>query len=208
MRRSFVFFISYASKPVPEGVKFRNAPLLAAGIGILRVCHLLAFLVIFAACSGTEPSASGQPTDSGIVAKPLDDTPSDLPQPMSYADVITVEATGSDNSYRFSVSVQSPDTGCDQFADWWEVLSPDGMLLYRRVLLHSHVGEQPFTRSGGPVPILHEQEVIIRAHMNTSGYGGQAFRGSVAEGFTPFELAVDFAASLENQPPLPKGCNF
>ena len=33
--------MKYASKPVPEGAKFRNAPLLAAGIGILRVCHLL-----------------------------------------------------------------------------------------------------------------------------------------------------------------------
>jgi len=32
--------MKYASKPVPEGAKFRNAPLLAAGIGILRVCHL------------------------------------------------------------------------------------------------------------------------------------------------------------------------
>jgi len=35
--------MKYASKPVPEGAKFRNAPLLAAGIGILRVCHLLEF---------------------------------------------------------------------------------------------------------------------------------------------------------------------
>ncbi len=33
--------MKYASKPVPEGAKYRNAPLLAAGIGILRVCHLL-----------------------------------------------------------------------------------------------------------------------------------------------------------------------
>ncbi|MCJ7622500.1 MAG: hypothetical protein MUO76_03280 [Anaerolineaceae bacterium] len=33
----------YSSKPVPEGAKSRNAPLLAAGIGILRVCHLLEF---------------------------------------------------------------------------------------------------------------------------------------------------------------------
>ncbi len=173
-----------------------------------KLGFLLGLIVFLAACSGTEPSKSGQPADSGVVAKHLADTPSDLPQPMRYADVISVEVTGSNNDYRFSVSVQSPDTGCDQFADWWEVLSPDGMLLYRRVLLHSHVDEQPFTRSGGPVPILANQTVLIRAHMNTSGYGGQAYRGSVAEGFTPFELAVDFAASLGNQPPLPKGCDF
>ena len=36
--------MKYASKPVPEGAKFRNTPLLAAGIGILRVCHLLGVL--------------------------------------------------------------------------------------------------------------------------------------------------------------------
>jgi len=173
-----------------------------------KLSYLLAFIVFLTGCSGIGPSASGQPTASGVVDKPLAETPSDLPPPESYANVISVEVTGSENSYQFSVGVRSPDTGCDQFADWWEVLSPDGPLLYRRVLLHSHVGEQPFTRSGGPVTILHDQIVLIRAHMNTSGYGGQAFRGSVAEGFTPFELAVDFAASLENQPPLPKGCNF
>ena len=33
--------MKYTSKPVPEGAKFCNAPLLAAGIGILIVCHLL-----------------------------------------------------------------------------------------------------------------------------------------------------------------------
>jgi len=38
--------MKYASKPVPEGAKFRNAPLLAAGIGILRVCHLLPAIAI------------------------------------------------------------------------------------------------------------------------------------------------------------------
>jgi hypothetical protein len=33
--------MKYTSKPAPEGAKFRNAPLLAEGIRILRVCHLL-----------------------------------------------------------------------------------------------------------------------------------------------------------------------
>jgi len=173
-----------------------------------KLGFLLAFFVILAGCSVFEPSASGQPTDSGVVANNLDDAPSDLVSPMIFADVISVEVSGSDNSYQFSVGVRSPDTGCDQFADWWEVVSPDGQLLYRRILLHSHVGEQPFVRSGGPVPILPDQIVLIRAHLNTLGYGGQALRGSVAEGFTPFEVELDFAASLEDQPPLPKGCDF
>ena len=69
------------------------------------------------------------------------------------ADVLTVAVTGQANAYQFNVQVASPDTGCDQYADWWEALSEDGQLLYRRVLLHSHVSEQPFTRSGGSVAI-------------------------------------------------------
>jgi hypothetical protein len=38
----------YTSKSVPAGAKLRNAPLLAAGIGVLRICHLLNWLVGFA----------------------------------------------------------------------------------------------------------------------------------------------------------------
>lgn len=49
------------------------------------------------------------------------------------ADILSVKIMGSQNSYQFQVEVSSPDTGCDQYADWWEVLSEDGQLLYRRV---------------------------------------------------------------------------
>jgi hypothetical protein len=87
--------------------------------------------------------------------------------------------------------VSSPDTGCDQYADWWEVLDEEGQLLYRRVLLHSHVGEQPFARSGGSVSVGTEQIVWVRAHMNSRGYGRVAFRGSVQDGFVAFELAAE-----------------
>lgn len=124
------------------------------------------------------------------------------------ANVLTVKATGKPNVYQFEVEISSPDTGCDQYADWWEVLSEDGQLLYRRVLLHSHVDEQPFTRSGGPVPIDENTVVIVRAHMNKSGYGGHALKGSVISGFKSFKVQAGFAAEVETQPPLPDGCAF
>ncbi len=124
------------------------------------------------------------------------------------ADVISVQVSGSEGAYQFSVQVSSPDTGCDQYADWWEVLTEDGELVYRRVLLHSHVGEQPFTRSGGPADIQAETVVWVRAHMNTGGYGGQALKGSVQTGFEPAELSPEFAADLADQPPLPEDCAF
>ncbi len=125
-----------------------------------------------------------------------------------YAEVIQVEVSGEDQIYTFSVTVKSPDTGCEQFADWWEVITPEGDLIYRRILLHSHVKEQPFTRSGGPVKIENERKLIIRAHMNTSGYGITAMQGSVEKGFNKVTLTNDFATSLEKKAPLPTGCAF
>lgn len=43
--------------------------------------------------------------------------------------------------------------------------------------------EQPFTRSGGQVPVTADQVVWIRAHFHPTGYGGIAYMGSVQEGF-------------------------
>lgn len=122
------------------------------------------------------------------------------------ADVIEVTYSGNSNSYTFSVTIQSPDTGCNQYANWWEVVSLDGQLLYRRILGHSHVAEQPFTRSGGPVNIEPDQEIFIRAWMHPTGYGGSIFKGSVANGFNCAAIAPGFAEQLSTQPPLPTSC--
>jgi hypothetical protein len=124
------------------------------------------------------------------------------------ADVVSVGATGMPGAYRFDVGVQSPDRGCDQYADWWEVMSQDGRLLYRRVLSHSHVEEQPFTRSGEPVPVEAGAVVWVRAHMHPTGYGGTAFTGSVRDGFRATDLPVSFAADAAEQPPRPPECRF
>jgi hypothetical protein len=122
--------------------------------------------------------------------------------------VTSVQVSGNAGAYRFAVSVQSPDQGCDQYADWWEVLTDEGELVYRRVLLHSHVQEQPFVRSGGPVNVDPDAILWVRAHMHPGGYGGTAFRGSVREGFNQVELASSFAPHVETQEPLPDGCAF
>jgi hypothetical protein len=125
-----------------------------------------------------------------------------------HADAIQISISGDPRSYRFSVTIRSPDTGCNQYADWWEVVSPGGQLIYRRVLLHSHVGEQPFTRSGGPVNVQPGETVIIRGHMNGTRYGGAGLKGSVSGGFTTTELRRDFGVELDQQDPLPPGCGF
>ncbi len=124
------------------------------------------------------------------------------------ADVTTIEVQGAPQAYQFAVTIASPDTGCEQYADWWEVITPNEDLIYRRILAHSHVQEQPFTRSGGPVQIGPDQEVIIRAHMHPGGYGGQAWQGTVTNGFEKVELDPDFAPQLQIEAPLPEGCAF
>ena len=125
------------------------------------------------------------------------------------ADVTAVQTSGNPGAYTFSVTVRSPDFGCDQYADWWEVLTPEGELLYRRVLAHSHVDEQPFTRSGGPVDLEESARVVVRAHMNNGGYGGTAFTGSVGSGFSAGpSLTAAFAPALSEVSPLPIECAF
>lgn len=124
------------------------------------------------------------------------------------AAIVSLESSGSPGDYTFSVGIRSPDTGCEQYADWWEVISEKEDLVYRRILTHSHVNEQPFVRSGGPVQIQPDDIVIIRAHMNTSGYGIESLKGSINNGFEKVELDETFAIHLANRPPQPDDCAF
>jgi len=124
------------------------------------------------------------------------------------ASVTSVVVTGQPGSYTFGVTVESPDTGCSQYADWWEVIRPDGSLIHRRILAHSHVDEQPFTRSSSPVNIASDDEIIVRAHMNNNGYGALVIRGSIEQGLFENSLETTFASDLETTAPLPDGCAF
>jgi hypothetical protein len=124
------------------------------------------------------------------------------------AQVVSVEAAGAPQAYQFSVGIASPDKGCRQYADWWEVVTENGELVYRRILLHSHVGEQPFVRSGGPVAIGPDTVVWVRAHMHPGGYGGKVMKGTVRSGFRETTTHPDFAQALEKQSPQPDDCAF
>jgi len=142
--------------------------------------------------------------DDGSMAN----TPAPITDQTTIAEVISVSVSGKEDEYTFSVGIKSPDTGCNQYADWWEVISEDEQLIYRRILAHSHVSEQPFTRSGGPVTIKRSQTIYIRAHMNNSGYGNVVYKGTVESGFNKSTLDKSFASQLETAQPLPNGCAF
>jgi len=124
------------------------------------------------------------------------------------AAVTQVAVKEQNQSYWFEVTVKSPDEGCEQYADWWEIIDETGELLYRRILMHSHINEQPFTRSGGPLKISPDKIIIIRAHMNNLGYGEKVMKGTVKDGFKSATLSEAFAKSLEKTEPLPVGCRF
>lgn len=200
---------------------------------MVSLCLLAA---VFLASCATELSDEVESTQSPISTAPsdpkqtegidpmgmLETTPTTRESPQSptiqnnedrssdrmYADVLSVSVRGASGAFQFSVEISSPDLGCEQYADWWEVVDEDGNLIHRRILAHSHVSEQPFTRSGGPVAIEPASIIIIRAHMYPYGYGGAALKGSVQDGFQPIDLAHDFATGLADQPPLPGGCAF
>ncbi len=157
-------------------------------------------------------SLGGEFSDAGVCEVEIEtafDGAPDVPSAGSgglRADVTGVTVTGDPGAYTFAVTVHSGDTGCDGYADWWEVLALDGTLKYRRVLTHSHMSEQPFTRDGGPVPVGPSDVVIVRAHRHPEGYAGAAWLGTVGGGFTAFVPDADLATSLAAQEPLPAGC--
>jgi hypothetical protein len=89
------------------------------------------------------------------------------------ADVVRVEAIQeSAEEWTFAVTVRHADRDPDHWADWWRVRTPGGRELGRRVLLHSHVDEQPFTRDERirippDVPV-----VVVEAHDKVHRLGG------------------------------------
>jgi hypothetical protein len=84
-------------------------------------------------------------------------------------------------TWTFHVTVEHPDTGWEDYANGWDVVTSDGQVLkpdpadaFTRTLLHPHVGEQPFTRSQGGIVIpAGVTEVHVRAHDIVAGYGGR-----------------------------------
>ena len=115
-------------------------------------------------------------------------TPPTTPSPTSpgtekgNADVTYVKAVlTNDGTWTFYVTVRHPDSGWEDYADGWDVLTPDGIVLkpdpaspFTRLLLHPHENEQPFTRSQSGIAIPPDvTQVRVRAHDLADGYGGR-----------------------------------
>jgi hypothetical protein len=123
--------------------------------------------------TGVAPIDTPTPGDSGGAGNAVG---------MGNADVLFVEAVqAAGGTWTFSVTVEHPDTGWEDYADGWDVVTPDGQVLkpnpgdaFTRVLFHPHENEQPFTRSQSGIAIPEGvTEVRVRAHDLVDGYGGQ-----------------------------------
>ena len=89
------------------------------------------------------------------------------------AHVLFVEATQEAGEvWTFSVTVSHDDRGPNHWADWWRVRTPAGSELGRRVLLHSHEDEQPFTRDERIRIPPGVRIVVVEAHDKVHGLGG------------------------------------
>lgn len=135
-----------------------------------------------------QPVATDPPTDRPAES-PLaiedgsgETTKLDTGEARANADVEFVRAVQAvDGSWTFYVTVRHPDSGWEDYADGWDVLTPDGSVIKRnssdpftRLLLHPHESEQPFTRSqSGLVIPIGVNQVIVRAHDLVDGFGGR-----------------------------------
>ena len=93
------------------------------------------------------------------------------------ADVIAVAIDrhpGTEDVFDVRATILSNDTSDTDYADAFEVLAPDGRLLGRLELAHSHADEQPFTRALENLKVpLGIDRVTVRAHHRRAGYNGQ-----------------------------------
>ena len=98
------------------------------------------------------------------------------------ADVLFVKALENDDStWTFLVTLAHPDTGWDDYADGWDVLTekgnvikPDDESTFSRLLLHPHAEEQPFTRSQSGILLPADAVLLtVRAHDIVDGFGGR-----------------------------------
>ncbi len=169
---------------------------------MVKSSKLFTILIVslLAGCGGNIPSppveASGghsqikatdsQPgEESQIPSSPTPDSSALLEEPtprQANADVIQVRAVREANgTWTFYVTVKHPDTGWDDYADGWDVVAPDGVVLklnpadpFTRLLLHPHVDEQPFTRGQAGIVVPDGvNELLVRAHDIVDGFGGQ-----------------------------------
>ena len=89
-------------------------------------------------------------------------------------EIVKTEFSRRGEGWSVSTTLRHDDTGWEQYADAWRVVTQDGQVLGTRVLYHPHEDEQPFTRSLGGVKIPPALSIVyIEAHCKVHGWSAQ-----------------------------------
>ncbi len=127
------------------------------------------------------PAITGEASPPAPVSDPGSPTAEAVEEGSGDADVLFVRGVqGEDGRWRFDVTVFHTDTGWEDYANGWDILTESGAVLkanpddhFTRLLLHPHVEEQPFTRSQSGLVIPEDvARLIVRAHDLVDGWGG------------------------------------
>ncbi|HEX9841404.1 MAG TPA: hypothetical protein VGC20_01590 [bacterium] len=95
-----------------------------------------------------------------------------LPAAASPVEVVHARFERSGDAWDVSVTLRHADSGWQHYANLWVVERLDGTELGRRVLLHPHEDEQPFTRSERIRIPAGVTRVRVRAGDTLSGIDG------------------------------------
>ena len=167
----------------------------------MRLLPVIALALVVAACGGTDdqsaddengPTTAAPPSSTTAVptTQATATTEASVPETTSTqsppsgsdvcADVIDVEVREGGDGFTFAVTVRSPDTGWEKYADAWQVWAPDGSVLGERILTHPHVDEQPFTRSQSGIVIPDDVTVVtVAARDSIEGFCGETLEIAV-----------------------------
>ncbi len=92
------------------------------------------------------------------------------------AQVVDAQAERAGGNWTITATLRHGDTGWDDYADAWRVLSDGGDVLGTRTLAHPHVDEQPFSRSLSGIAIPDgTARVMIETSTTTTGWGGERY---------------------------------
>jgi hypothetical protein len=98
------------------------------------------------------------------------------PAQASPVEVVHAVFERSGDAWHVSVTLRHADSGWAHYADVWVVEGEDGRELGRRVLLHPHEDEQPFTRSERIRLPAGTTRVRVRAGDNVHGLDSNTVR--------------------------------
>lgn len=92
-----------------------------------------------------------------------------------------IRASGGENMFRIDVTIKHADEGWDHYANRWDVLDENGILLGSRVLHHPHENEQPFTRSLSLTIPPSVKEITIVASDSVHGDNAETMQLAVPD---------------------------